>query len=122
MMTSYVGLKFNLKGQVKALKIVEWVIEAWSKLSKQLIIDSFKTCGLNLAIDGSEDERIHFFKKEGACPDGSARLKESLQIISEEASQSNPFEHVTDSDVEDACESFHILYEDHDSDEDIDML
>ena len=67
-------------------KIVEWVIEAWGKLSEELIIHSFKTCALNLAIDGSEDDQIHCFKEQGACLDGAVKLEESLQIIQEEAS------------------------------------
>lgn len=116
--------EYTKGGNMKApsrRKIVEWVIEGWRKLSKELIINSFKTCGLNLSVDGSEDEKIHCFKKEGACPEGSAKLKESLNIISEEESQVNPFTDITDSDVEDACEPFHLIDEDHESDEEIDI-
>ena len=29
-------------------RIFEWVLEAWSQLSKENIIKSFKCCGLNL--------------------------------------------------------------------------
>ena len=84
-------------------KIVEWILEAWEKLSKDLIIKSFKTSALNLATDGSEDEFIHCFKKEEACPNGADRLKEALQVLLDESPEENPFNKATESDLEDAC-------------------
>ena len=87
----------------------------------ELIVKSFKTCGLSLPVDGSEDDKIHCFKKEGACPDGASRLRESLNILQEEESQINPFENITDSDVEDACGPFHLIDSDQESDEEIDV-
>ena len=116
--------QYTQAGNMKApprRKIVEWVLEAWSKLSKDLIVKSFKTCGLNLAIDGSEDQSIHCFKKKGCCPNGAAMLQEALQIVTDERVQENPFDQLSESDVEDACEPFHLIDEDHESDEDIDV-
>ena len=62
-----------------------------------------------------------FFKKQGACPDGAVKLKESLQIIEEEASSFNPFDNISESDVEDASQPFQLVDADHDSDEDIEI-
>ena len=102
-------------------KIVVWVIEAWGQLSEELIIHSFKTCALNLAIDGSEDDQIHCFKEQGACPDGAVKIEELLQIIEEEASSFNPFDNISESDVEDASQPFQLVDTDHNSDEDIEI-
>ena len=78
-------------------KIVEWILEAWENLSKNLITRSFNTCTLNLATDGSEDEFIYCFKKEGACPNIADRLKEALQVLSDESSEENLFNEGTKS-------------------------
>ena len=42
--------------------IVEWVLDAWSQLSKENI-KMLKCCDLNLANDGTEDDFIHCLKK-----------------------------------------------------------
>ena len=117
-------LEYTKAGNMKApprRKIVEWILETCEKFLKDLIIKSFKTCALKLATDGSEDEFIHCFKKEGACPNGADRLKEALQVLSDESSEENPFNEATESDLEDACEPFHLIDEDHESDEDLDI-
>ena len=49
------------------------------------------------------------------------RLRESLNILQEEESQINPFENITDSDVEDACGPFHLIDSDQESEEEIDV-
>ena len=49
------------------------------------------------------------------------RLKESLNILQEEECRINPFENITDSDIEDACEPFHLIDSDQKSDEEIDI-
>ena len=38
--------------------IVNWVLTAWSRLSVDVIVKSFKSCALNLAVDGSEDSKF----------------------------------------------------------------
>lgn len=48
-------------------------IQAWESLPKQLIIRSFKVCGITTAVDGSEDEAIHCLKMD--------ELSESLQML-----------------------------------------
>ena len=44
-------------------KIVEWIPEAWSSFSKEIIVNSFKCFRLNLQIDGAEDHVIHCFQE-----------------------------------------------------------
>ena len=45
-------------------EIVKWILVAWDGLDKKFIINSFKSCGLTVAVDGSEDGHVHCFKKK----------------------------------------------------------
>lgn len=49
---------------------LQWVVDAWEQLPKELIVKSFKGCGLTTALDGSEDTTIHCFKPDGPIPTG----------------------------------------------------
>ena len=40
-------------------KILQWVLQAWESLSKEVIIDSMKSCALGLAVDGSKDDKFY---------------------------------------------------------------
>ena len=37
----------------------QWLVEEWGKISPELIMESFKTCGLTLKLDHSEDDKIN---------------------------------------------------------------
>ena len=80
---------------------VEWVLTAWSRLSANEIAKSFKSCALNLAVDGSEDSVIHCFKKGQPCEAGSEQLQAQLSAL-DESNLANPSQVITDSDIEDA--------------------
>ena len=44
--------------------IVEWILSAWNYFSCETIRKSFKSCALTTALDGDEDDQIHYFKSE----------------------------------------------------------
>ena len=82
--------------------VVIWILEAWRRLDKTLIAKLFKSCGLNLKVDGSEDNLIHCFQNYQPCASGSSILKEQLQLLKDaDVLNCNPFE-PTDSNIEDA--------------------
>ena len=81
-------------------RIIEWVLEAWSQLSKENIIKSFKCCDLNLANDGTVDDFIHCLKKGQPCEAGRQKLNSQLSILVDESNVINPFS--SPSDEEDA--------------------
>ena len=89
-------------------KIVQWILESWAALSKEMIVESFKSCSLNLANDRSEDERIHCFKPTEPCHAGRQQLKSQLSVL-DERNRDNPFENITDSDVKDAVDDLNIV-------------
>ena len=60
-----------------------------------MIKSSFKSCVLNIAIDGSEDELIHCFKENQSCSAGLQRLKVMANTIDDE--REDPFVSLSDS-------------------------
>ena len=98
--------------------VVNWVLTAWSRLSVDVTVKYFKSCALNRAVDGSEDSNIHCFKKVQPWEGGSEQLKAKLSVLNE-PSLPNPFQDITDSDIEEATENINIV--DLDDDEDIDI-
>ncbi|KAH7680491.1 pogo transposable element with KRAB domain-like protein [Aphelenchoides avenae] len=61
------------------LVCLKWVVNAWNSLPPELVAQSFKTCGLTNALDGSEDDQIHCFKPTGPVPEGLEMLKQKRQ-------------------------------------------
>lgn len=56
----------NLKAPSRHL-LLDWVLVAWDKLDKDLIIKSFKVCGQSVKPDGSEDGLILCFREGQVC-------------------------------------------------------
>ena len=93
---------------------------AWSRLSADVISKSFKSCALNLAVDGTEDSMIHCFKKGQPCEAGSDQLQVQLSVL-DEPNLPKPFIVITDSDVEEADDANLSVAIDPDDDDDIDV-
>ncbi|KAH7711885.1 pogo transposable element with KRAB domain-like protein [Aphelenchoides avenae] len=49
---------------------LQWVLDAWDAVSEEVIIRSFKACGISTALDGSEDDLIHCLKEGNGMPNG----------------------------------------------------
>ena len=94
--------------------IVEWIIEVWSDISTECIVNLFKCCGLNLQIDGTAEDVIHCFKEGEPCASRKDKLKSQLSVLSEEVDLKNPF--IKSSDEEDAAQDFNKIDEDDDID------
>ncbi|KAL3067915.1 hypothetical protein niasHS_015744 [Heterodera schachtii] len=58
---------------------LEWIANAWDSLQKQMIADSFLTCGISKEEKGRHDDKTHVFKPDGAIPNGLALLKQHRQ-------------------------------------------
>ena len=39
--------------------VLRWVHEAWQEIPAEMVIKSFKTCGISNALDGTEDDAIY---------------------------------------------------------------
>ena len=84
-----------------------------------MIVESFKSCALNIANDGSEDEIIHCFKPKESCHAGRQQLKSQLSVL-DERSRDNPFENIIDSNVKDAVDDLNVV-DPSDDENDIDI-
>ena len=47
--------------------MASWVTKAWEALPTELIINSFKCCGLTIDVSGDEDNLIHCLKEGEPC-------------------------------------------------------
>ena len=102
--------QFTVGGNMKSpskKRIIEWLVDAWSQLSKENIIKSFKCCGLNLANDCTEGDFIHCLKKGQPCEAGRQKLTSQLSILADASDAVNPF--ISPYDEEDANEEMNQL-------------
>ena len=90
-------------------KIVQWVLGSWSALSKEVIVEWFKSCALNIANNVSKnDEIIHLLKPKEPCHAGRRQLKLQLSVL-DERSRDNPSENTTDSFVKGAVDDLNVV-------------
>ena len=70
----------NMKAPSRGL-ICNWVKSSWDQISEETIKKSFKSCGVNLPIDGTEDDSIHCFKEGQPCEEGRRMLREKMEEL-----------------------------------------
>ena len=59
--------------------MVQWH-QVWGSLSKEMIINSMKSCALELAVDSSEDDKISCFHEGKKTSDGKKRLENQMKL------------------------------------------
>ncbi|XP_065840181.1 uncharacterized protein [Oscarella lobularis] len=82
----------NLK-QPTRQNVIDWVAEAWRKISPELLVKSLLVCGISNALDGSEDDLLS---------DDLPRLNEEDEGGNESDEEDSP----SDSDDDDDLSSF----------------
>ena len=60
--------------------IVQRVLQVWESLSKEMIINSMKSCALGLVVDGSDDDKISCFHQGKETSDGRKRLENQMKL------------------------------------------
>ena len=99
-------------------------MDSWASLLVEVIKQSFKSCGLNINVDGSEDDAIHCFKESQPCAAGREMLKSQMEVLKDLEDETNPFLSLispTDSNIEEAGNEIFVLDEDESEDELIDV-
>ena len=109
---------FTPAGNMRApdkLICLRWVVKAWEAVTTEVIVKSFKACGISVAIDGSEDDQIHCLKQGGmaadAAPEISRLTTEMLEADNEDSAFDDPFD---DEDDDNELEINELLVEDED--------
>ena len=72
-------------------RVIEWVLDAWSQLSKENITKSLKCWGLNLANDGKGITFFHCLRKGQPCAAGRQKLNSQLSILVDKSDAVNSF-------------------------------
>ena len=100
-------LKVEIWSPLPGKKKIEWVLDAWSQLSKENIVKLFKCCGLDLANDVMEDNFIHCLKKGQPCKAGRQKLNFQLSILVDKSDAMNPF--ISPSNEDDVNEEMNVI-------------
>ncbi|KAH7711774.1 pogo transposable element with KRAB domain-like protein [Aphelenchoides avenae] len=58
---------------------LQWLLNAWEAVKEDVIIRSFKACGISTKLDGSEDGLIHCLNEGNGMSDGVASLVQARQ-------------------------------------------
>ena len=96
-------------------KIVQWVLQEWENLSKEIIINSMKSCALGLAVDDSEDDKISCFHEGKKTSNGRKRLENQIMLSSTCELNEDPFTY-TEEDIIATAPNFTIIDENDDED------
>ena len=71
----------NLQAPSKIL-CLQWVCQAWESVTKEVVCKSFKTCGISVNSDGSEDVEIHCIKSGNVAEDATAEIARQTAALS----------------------------------------
>ena len=99
----------NMKPVPRRL-VVEWVIKSWQEISSKTFTKSMKSCGLALAIDGTQDDLISCFKEGKKCAAGKDLLKTQTLNLNDKNLHENSFE-ISEEDMVAAAPSFNVIEE-----------
>ena len=108
----------NLRAPPRKI-VIHWILQSCQGVSTNLIKRSFPCCGVNLSVDGSDDDKIICFRDGEPCAKGKDMLKSQLSVLLQ--ADENPFEMITESDVEDAKDPHQVAETDSEHDDDIDI-
>ena len=88
-------------GNVRApskVTCLQWVRQAWESVTEEVVCKSFKTCGISVKSDGSEDEEIHCTKSGNVAEDAMAEIAWQTAALGSStlADDSDPFADIED--------------------------
>ena len=89
----------NIRAPSK-LQCLEWVKKAWDTVPIEVIVKSFRCCGITVKVDGSEDKEIHCIKDGGIAADAFAEISRSTAalLVSDEAGSDDPIADASEPD------------------------
>ena len=99
--------------------VVEWIVDAWKDIKRDLVVDSFKGCAVTTKWDASEDDKISCFKEGKPCYAGRQLLKNQMELFGDPSeTEEDPFHSFTESDTEGDGAN---IIEEYNENEDIDV-
>ena len=92
---------YTAAGNVRApdkLLCLRWVKKAWEKVSREVIVKSFRVCGISVAIDSSKDDEIHCLKDGEVASGARTEVEEKTRLLHEpvDLESADPFADIAD--------------------------
>ena len=56
--------------------VLKWVKQAWDEISEEMVVKSFKKCGISNALDGTEDDVL--WEEEEEIEQGTVETEEEV--------------------------------------------
>lgn len=115
---------YTKAGNVRApskLLCLQWVKESWDSVSSDIVKKSFRSCGISVSIDGTEDSEIHCMKENEVAFPARALIKEATDALlkpqqqeegAEDAEDDDPFAGMEEEEDEDELECNEVVLED----------
>lgn len=76
-----VGNDLTPTGRIKKASITQvcdWILRSWNGVKKEVVVKSFKKCGISNAMDGTEDDEIYQDEESDSLEDtGNVKIKEN---------------------------------------------
>ena len=75
---------YTQAGNIRApskLQCLEWVKKAWESVSQDIVIKSFRCCGISVKVDGTEDKEIHCIKDGGIAAEAFAEISQHTAAL-----------------------------------------
>ena len=93
----------NIRAPTK-LVCLRWVKQAWSLVSKEIVIKSFEVCGISVNVDGTEDHKIHCIKNGEVAVAAREEIKSKTRALhdnqSDDQSDVDPFAEMSEDEDE----------------------
>ena len=73
---------YTPSGKKRALSkelVSQWIHKAWQEIPADLVANSFKSCGISNAMDGTEDEAVWEEEGAGAGADEADDIRERVR-------------------------------------------
>ena len=75
---------YTQAGNIRApskLQCLEWVKKAWESVSQEIVIKSFRCCGISVKVDGAKDKEIHCIKDGGIAAEAFAEISQHTAAL-----------------------------------------
>ena len=79
--------------------------KAWESVSQDIVIKSFRCCGISVEVDGTEDKEIHCIKDGGVAAEAFAEISQRTAALlatdeSDSSESDDPFEDIDEDEGE----------------------
>lgn len=94
----------NIRAPSK-VQCLEWVKKAWESVQVEVVIKSFRSCGIAVQVDGSEDKEIHCIQDGGVAAVAFEDISSSTAALlasceGESDSDGDPFKDIDEDEAE----------------------